>query len=505
MLPWRWLSPLPGLKNGIRLNSSYALHRFPELARRPSSRHQIYQSVSTDPYVNLSIEHFLLENAPADSSILFLYINRPCVVIGRNQNPWLETDLRALHNDRTRAAREGEAALYVRRRSGGGAVFHDEGNLNYSVISPRTSFTRNKHAEMVVRALHRVGATSTSVNERHDIVMSQTEASSSDAMEHVPRKISGSAFKLTRHRALHHGTCLLDSPNIRDLGRFLRSPARGYIQAKGVESVRSPVANVSAALADSFFSMQGVMGSVVEEFARLYAVHPDAVLRAQRAHANEPEIFAGDSWVAGTVGEAQSEQEDISKGITELRWKYTQTPQFTFSTYPIDEGPRERPPLPISLPSSTRAFLRLKHGAIIESHISVSSDPSTASEQASRMHQALNGQKLHEFTLARWTELLRQGLGATEGVDDALLHEFAQYLGGLLGESSLFAQHFWRPERDLPTSSPGKCKAAPTQCLEPGRKSHETPYFTMAEAAGVFAAKTDVLEMVRSFSCVCYR
>jgi lipoate-protein ligase A len=314
-------SRVSGLKYAwVRHNSSVP-DQFAELVRRPSSLHQIYQSLSTDPYVNLSIEHFLLENAPAESSILFLYANRPCVVIGRNQNPWLETDLRALHNDRWNGtAGDEEAAIFVRRRSGGGAVFHDAGNLNYSVISPRTSFTRDKHAEMVVRALHRVGAINTRVNGRHDIVMARAEGMENDPNEPLARKISGSAFKLTRHRALHHGTCLLDSPNIHDLGRYLRSSARGYIQAKGVESVRSPVGNVSAAFADSFFSMQGVIESVIEEFARLYEVHPDAVRRAQRAHANDPEIFAGDGWVAGTVSEVQGEQEpDISKGIAELR------------------------------------------------------------------------------------------------------------------------------------------------------------------------------------------
>ena len=316
----------------IRRNSSYPVQRFAELASRPTSRHQIYQSLSTDPYVNLSIEHFLLENAPADSSILFLYINRPCVVIGRNQNPWLETDLRALHNDRQpnpdththTQLDQDESAVFVRRRSGGGAVFHDEGNLNYSVISPRTSFTRDKHAEMMVRALHRAGAINTSVNERHDIVITPDEEMRKDPNEPPTRKISGSAFKLTRHRALHHGTCLLDSPNIHDLGRFLRSPARGLILAKGVESVRSPVGNVSRAMADTFFSMQGVMDNVIEEFVRLYGVHSDALLRARRARALEPEIFAGDSWVSGTVGEAQGEQEPaIGKGVrvsNKMQW-----------------------------------------------------------------------------------------------------------------------------------------------------------------------------------------
>lgn len=283
--------------------------------------------------MNLSIEHFLLEYAPPESKILFLYINRPCVVIGRNQNPWLETNLGVLRYDDNlgNAGDKDEEVLYVRRRSGGGAVFHDEGNLNYSVISPRVDFTRNKHAEMVVRALQRIGAVNTSVNERHDIVLKQdAEPTEAAGPEDPPRaetspkalKISGSAFKLTRFRALHHGTCLLNSPNIYNIGAFLRSPARPYIKAKGVESVRSPVGNVSSALTDSFtpFSIQGVISSVMEEFARLYGVSSDALLRAQRAHVNEIDLDAGDDWVVGMVGESQgAEEPEIQKGIAELK------------------------------------------------------------------------------------------------------------------------------------------------------------------------------------------
>ncbi|GCB22249.1 putative lipoate-protein ligase A [Aspergillus awamori] len=423
--------------NAVRWNSSFSADQFAQLASRQSSQHQIYQSLSTDPYVNLSIEHFLLEHAPADSNILFLYINRPCVVIGRNQNPWLETNLRVLHNDRGTAEHgihsynDTEDALYVRRRSGGGAVFHDEGNLNYSVISPRPTFTRNKHAEMVVRALHRVGATTTSVNDRHDIVMSLDEGQSQ------PRKISGSAFKLTRHRALHHGTCLLDSPNINTLGSFLRSPARDYIKAKGVESVRSPVANVSSVFADASipFGIQDVIANIMTEFAELYQTSPDAVRRAQRAYVHDAELYAGDDWVVGAVGEAQGyEEPEIKKGIDELRsleWKYTQTPQFIFSTYPVEEDPRERPALPSSLPPSTRVFLRLKHGAILESHISVSSDSSVGSEQAARLQEALKGRKLHEIRPAHWKEVLYEQLGAEE--DAATIEELARFVATKLG------------------------------------------------------------------------
>ncbi|KAI9375399.1 hypothetical protein BJX61DRAFT_137115 [Aspergillus egyptiacus] len=411
----------------VRFNSSFPSDHFAQLASRPTSLHQIYQSVSTDPYVNLSIEHFLLEHAPPESSILFLYVNRPCVVIGRNQNPWLETNLQKLRDDRASNDSGNDEAVLVRRRSGGGAVFHDAGNLNYSVICPRTTFTRDKHAEMMVRALHRVGAVNTSVNDRHDIVLSLD----------IPRKISGSAFKLTRFRGLHHGTCLLDSPNIGNLGSFLRSPARGYIKAKGVESVRSPVANVASALRDALapFSIQAVISSAMEEFAQLYQTSPDAVRRAQRAHSIEPELYAGENWVAGVLGDFEaSAVPEIQKGVEELRsleWKYMQTPQFTFSTYPTEEDPRQRPALPACLPPSTRIFLRLKHGAIIESGISTSADPSRAIEQASRVHEALSGRNLHELQLSHWTEILLSRLYPDE--KPTAVQELAKFIASKFG------------------------------------------------------------------------
>lgn len=324
--PWRLSSYSSSTLSTVFVRHSSSLfpaNQFTALASRNSARHQIYQSLSSDPYVNLSIEHFLLENAPSDSSILFLYINLPCVVIGRNQNPWLETSLRP--SQPNNGSFNGEGVHYVRRRSGGGAVFHDEGNLNYSVISPRSTFTRNKHAEMVVQALHRMGATNTRVSDRHDIMMS-TEALGEEPGAPPLRKVSGTAFKLTSQRALHHATLLLDSPNIHNIGAVLRSSARDYIKAKGIESVRSPVGNISSVFENASipFSIQGVMDTIMEEFAQLYNVNPEAVLRAQRAHVNEDELYAGDDWVVGTVGESQaSEEPEMKKGIDELQVSQT--------------------------------------------------------------------------------------------------------------------------------------------------------------------------------------
>ncbi|PQE09243.1 hypothetical protein CJF32_00010677 [Rutstroemia sp. NJR-2017a WRK4] len=189
----------------------------------------------------------------AESTVLFLYTNRPCIVIGRNQNPWLEVNLGLL-----RESPIGNIAL-VRRRSGGGTVFHDEGNVNYSVICPTAQFDRNKHADMVVGALHKLGVKQAIVNERHDIILRpETEDE-----ETTPFKVSGSAYKLTRLRSLHHGTCLLSSPNIRTISQYLKSPAKPFIKARGVDSVSSPVANVN--VPNGAFE-----DAVVSEFADLY-------------------------------------------------------------------------------------------------------------------------------------------------------------------------------------------------------------------------------------------
>lgn len=231
------------------------------LEQRLSEPVQSYSSTSRDPYVNLSIEHYLLQHSAPDSAILFLYINRPSIIIGRNQNPWLEVNL-ALLNQSNEGLKTEPPAIgpvdLVRRRSGGGTVFHDEGNVNWTVICPSAKFTRDKHAEMVVRGLREIGVDRARVNERHDIVLDQGErrgeADPSDT--HVtpytsrdndgprPLKVSGSAYKLTRNRALHHGTCLLSSPNLHAIPHFLHSPAKPYIKARGVESVSSPVANI---------------------------------------------------------------------------------------------------------------------------------------------------------------------------------------------------------------------------------------------------------------------
>src|SRR5438045_6418145 len=119
---------------------------FAQTAVESERRIQIYVSRTVDPYINLSIEHFLLQKSYADSTILYLYTNSPCIVIGRNQNPWVETNLGLLNRGLCVPGKVNtEAVSFVRRRSGGGTVLHDEENVNYRIICPTTAFNREKH------------------------------------------------------------------------------------------------------------------------------------------------------------------------------------------------------------------------------------------------------------------------------------------------------------------------------------------------------------------------
>ncbi len=188
--------------------------------------------------------------------------------------------------------RNGEKPVdLVRRRSGGGTVFHDQGNVNYSVICPTPVFDRDKHAQMVVRALQKLGVHQARVNVRHDIVLDKMDVvkkAEGPATVKKTFKISGSAYKLTRMRSLHHGTCLLSSPNIKTIGGYLRSPLKGLLEARGDESVSSPIANVEV-------PNEEFEEAVVAEFGSMYG-------------AGEPMILTG----------IEKKVPEIAKGLKEI-------------------------------------------------------------------------------------------------------------------------------------------------------------------------------------------
>jgi lipoate---protein ligase len=181
------------------------------------------QGKINDPSINLAIEEYLLRNIEPGEDILLFYINGPSIIIGRHQNtieeinqPYVEA-----HNIRV-----------VRRLSGGGAVYHDLGNLNFSFITQNARenvHNFRKFTEPVIKVLQEMGVPA-ELSGRNDILADG-------------RKISGNAQYITTRRMFNHGTLLFNS----DLSHVQEAlnVKQSKIVSKGIKSVRSRVANIS--------------------------------------------------------------------------------------------------------------------------------------------------------------------------------------------------------------------------------------------------------------------
>ncbi len=187
------------------------------------------------------------------------------------------------------------------------------------------SFKRSTHADMVVRALSSASSryqfADIRVNDRNDIVMRRET-------ESQWLKVSGSAYKLTRGRALHHGTLLYSSPYLDKIPGLLRSPGRDFIEAKGVESVRSPVGNLvwTPNPGKREEVKQEITQSIVREFWRMYGADQE-----RRTGLNEVTL--------GSEECAEDTNPDIASGVKELMsnaWRFEQTPRFDFASGTVD-------------------------------------------------------------------------------------------------------------------------------------------------------------------------
>jgi len=181
---------------------------------------QFVVSGQTEPYWNIAVENYFVERQADDMVTLYLWRNRRTVVIGQNQNPYAECNLEAL---------EGDGGYLMRRKTGGGAVYHDDGNLNFSFVAPKALYDQSRQFEVIQHAIESLGL-HTELSGRNDILVEG-------------RKFSGNAFSKGRFNDLHHGTILIRG-NMDDLQRYLR-PKPAKLQKHGVSSVRSRVVNLS--------------------------------------------------------------------------------------------------------------------------------------------------------------------------------------------------------------------------------------------------------------------
>jgi len=176
----------------------------------------------TDPMINLALEEYVLQNFGEKDTFLLFYINAPSIIIGKNQNTLEEVNTDYVEENNIKV---------VRRLSGGGAVYHDEGNLNYSFITKDDGDSFHnfaKFTEPIVKALNSLGVPAELIG-RNDLLIEG-------------KKFSGNAQFLTRGRMFSHGTLMFDS-EIEHVVSAL-NVSKEKIESKGIKSIRSRVTNI---------------------------------------------------------------------------------------------------------------------------------------------------------------------------------------------------------------------------------------------------------------------
>jgi len=209
----------------------------------------VLRTDTTDPWWNLAVEEYLLDNIKPNQCILYLWQNQNTVVIGKHQNPWKECRTQLL---------EEEGGKLARGLSGGGAVFHDVGNLNFTFIVDKQYYDLKRQVAVILAAVKSLGI---------DAVMSGRNDLTADN-----RKFSGNAFCFRKHGAFHHGTVLINA-DFTKLARYLQVSDE-KIRSKGVASVRSRVVNLAEFKPN--LSVDEAAEALIAAFSQQYGI-PEAI------------------------------------------------------------------------------------------------------------------------------------------------------------------------------------------------------------------------------------
>lgn len=210
----------------------------------------IYSAPTGDGWLNLARDGYFLENNKKGDVILYFYVNKNAVIIGRNQNAWKECSI---------ANMDADGVQLVRRHSGGGAVFHDNGNLNFSFITDEKHYDLNRQMRVILNAVSKLGLKA-ELSGRNDITVDG-------------KKFSGNAFSLAKGNRSHHGTILVNA-DLTKLSNYL-CVSKEKMRSKGIDSVRARVCNLCEL--SSGLTVEAMRRLVIESFIEEYGAASEYV------------------------------------------------------------------------------------------------------------------------------------------------------------------------------------------------------------------------------------
>lgn len=263
---------------------------------RGNSRCSALISTSHDIFENLAFEDWLYENLALheDDHLLLLWRNRPAVVIGKFQNPWAECSIQ-------QASSAGVAIC--RRKSGGGTVYHDMGNINCSFFTHRTRYRRKDNLAVIVEALRSKWNVDVAINHRDDIILNGRH------------KVSGTAAKLGRSIAYHHCTLLVEA----DSSAISRLLVPTFDDAVSLDCSATPSTRAST------MNLKDACSSITCEDAILAIVHA----HARRFSVDQEEAVSSTTVINPADTVCSSGVQLHSADLCSWQWTFGRTPDFT--------------------------------------------------------------------------------------------------------------------------------------------------------------------------------
>lgn len=227
----------------------YIFFNFANSKQNQVKKLQVVISNQHNPYLNLAVETYLTDHQAEGMVTMYLWKNQQTVVIGLNQNPFSECDVKRLNE---------EGGHLMRRRTGGGAVYHDLGNLNFSFIADKNDYDVRRQQSVIQEALKSFGLEA-EISGRNDLLCQG-------------RKFSGNAFYNGTSNNLHHGTILIKTDG-EMMQRYL-TVNKAKLQKHGVKSVASRVVNLSE-LAD--ITSENIVTPLIEAFEKVYEMKASCI------------------------------------------------------------------------------------------------------------------------------------------------------------------------------------------------------------------------------------